>query len=317
LRRFRDISVKSCGRSFSLGELKGRVYPAKLIMEAVSLFNRGYSMSEAVKHTRRRFKAKVSKLAVDSWIKEFKSICTYWRIRGKALKLFSPEGVIFKKTFFHQIPYKFQYHQAKVKMFIKDYFSGFACYLREIPRKCPDKMFVSGKARGSRIKLDFSVKAKRKTDYACRLAGLALTMTRNNRERHEVVQDFMLANDTATLACEVPVYLYSREAGEFGFFKDSGLDFQEGVTGHIDLVQLRYGYIHLLDFKSNAAKEKYAMTQLFIYALALSLRTGIWLRNFVCGWFDEKDYFEFRPADIVLKLEKVDRSEMRKYIPRF
>jgi len=45
--------------------------------------------------------------------------------------------------------------------------------------------------------------------------------------------------------------------------------------------------------------------------------TGIWLRNFVCGWFDEKDYFEFRPADVVLKTEKVEKGDMRKYIPRF
>ena len=259
----------------------------------------------------------MSKSAVDSWIKEFKNICTYWRIRGKALKLFSPEKVIFEKTFFHQIPYKFQYHQAKLKMFVKDYFSGLTRYFKEIPKKCPDEMFLSGRARGSRIKLDFPVKAKRKTNYACQLAGLALTMTKNNRERHEVVQDFMLANDTATLACEVPVYLYSREAGKFGFFKDSGLDLEQGVTGHIDLVQLRYGYIHLLDFKPEAVKEKHAMAQLFLYALALSMRTGIWLRNFVCGWFDEKDYFEFRPADIVLKMEKIDRSEMRKYIRQF
>jgi transposase-like protein len=212
----------SCRKSFSLRELKGRVYPARLIMEAVSLFNRGYPMSEAVKQTRRRFTAKVSKSAVDSWIKEFRNICTYWRIRGKVLRLFSPEKIIFKKTFFHQIPYKFQYHQAKLRMFVKDYFSGLARYLKDIPRKCPDRMFVCGKARGSRIKLDFPIEAKRKTNYACRLAGLALAMTKNNRERHEVVQDFMLANDTATLACEVPVYLYSREAGKFGFFKDSG-----------------------------------------------------------------------------------------------
>ena len=134
-------------------------------------------------------------------------------------------------------------------------------------------------------------------------------MTKNNRERHEVVQDFMLANDTATLACEVPVYLYSREAGKLSFFKDGGLDFKQGITGHIDLVQIRFGYIHLLDFKPEAAKEK--------YALALSLRTGIWLRNFVCGWFDEKDYFEFRSADVVLKMEKVGKGEMRKYISPF
>ena len=58
-------------------ELKEKVYPAKVIMEAVSLFNMGYSMSEAVRRTRKRFKAMVSKSAVVSWIKEFSNICTY------------------------------------------------------------------------------------------------------------------------------------------------------------------------------------------------------------------------------------------------
>jgi len=82
---------KSCGRSFSFKELKGKVYPVKVIMEAV-------------RRTRKRLKAMVSKSAVDSWIKEFSNICTYWRIRGKALKLFPPEEVIYKRTFFHQIP---------------------------------------------------------------------------------------------------------------------------------------------------------------------------------------------------------------------
>lgn len=59
------------------------------------------------------------------------------------------------------------------------------------------------------------------------------------------------------------------------------------------------------------------MAQLLLYALALSVRTGIRLWNFFCDWFDEKEYFEFRPADIVLRLEKVDGSEMRKYIRQF
>ena len=52
-------------------------------------------------------------------------------------------------------------------------------------------------------------------------------------------------------------------------------------------------------------------------SLSFKELTGIWLRNFVCGWFNEKNYFEFRPADVVLKLKEVDRSEMRKYTPQF
>jgi len=85
----------------------------------------------------------------------------------------------------------------------------------------------------------------------------------------------------------------------------------------LDQTSVENGYIRLSDFKPNAAKEKYARLEPFLYALALSLRTGIWLRNFLCGWFGEKDCFEFRSADVVLKVEKVDRSEMRKYIRQF
>ena len=131
------------------------------------------------------------------------------------------------------------------------------------------------------------------------------------------MQDFMLTDDTATLACEVPMYLYPDEAAEFGFLKNSGVDSGEGVTGHIDLIQVRFGYIHLLDFKPMAAKEKYAGAQLLVYALGLSARTGIWLRNFVCGWFNEKDYFEFRAGDVVLGLKEIENDEVRKYIRRF
>ncbi len=133
------------------------------------------------------------------------------------------------------------------------------------------------------MELDFSVRPERKRNYACRLAGLALATTKKNRERHGVVQDFMLANDTATLACEVPVYLDSDEVGRFRLFRDSDLDLREGVTGHIDLVQIRYGYVHLLDFKPKAAKERYAMAQLLVYALVLSARARIWLRNPIYG----------------------------------
>ncbi|MCK4418894.1 hypothetical protein KAV79_03730 [Candidatus Aerophobetes bacterium] len=53
------------------------------------------------------------------------------------------------------------------------------------------------------------------------------------------------------------------------------MDSREGITGHIDLIRIRFGYIHLLDFEPMAAKQKYAMPQLLVYALALSARTEI------------------------------------------
>lgn len=46
--KIQRYKCKNCEKSFSFREFKGRVYPAKVVMETVSLFNRGYSMSEAV-----------------------------------------------------------------------------------------------------------------------------------------------------------------------------------------------------------------------------------------------------------------------------
>jgi ATP-dependent exoDNAse (exonuclease V) beta subunit len=57
------------------------------------------------------------------------------------------------------------------------------------------------------------------------------------------------------------------------------------VTGHIDFLQIRNGYIHILDYKPEARKETHAHVQLTIYALALARRTGLPLKFFKCGWF--------------------------------
>jgi hypothetical protein len=56
---------------------------------------------------------------------------------------------------------------------------------------------------------------------------------------------------------------------------------------------------YLLDYKPEARKEKHAITQLTIYALALSRRTGLSVRAFKCAWFDERDYFEFFPLPAI------------------
>ncbi len=72
------------------------------------------------------------------------------------------------------------------------------------------------------------------------------------------------------------------------------------LTGHIDVLQIRNGSIHILDYKPNARREK-PITQLMVYALALSRRTGLRLYDFTCAWFDEHDYFEFYPLHLVHK----------------
>lgn len=94
----------------------------------------------------------------------------------------------------------------------------------------------------------------------------------------------MLANDSATIAVEVPVYLFPREA--------SDLKLADVLTGHIDVLQIRYDKVWILDYKPEARQETRAKYQLYLYARALSVRTKIPLSRFGLAYFDDKDYFE-------------------------
>ena len=78
------------------------------------------------------------------------------------------------------------------------------------------------------------------------------------------------------------------------------------ITGHIDILQIRNGQIHILDYKPRAEKER-PIEQLTLYAMALSRLTGLRLYEFKCAWFDEKDYFEFYPLHVLHKPKKNQR----------
>ncbi len=135
-----------------------------------------------------------------------------------------------------------------------------------------------------------------------------------NKKRHETLQKFMLVNDSATVAVEIPVYLTGED---IAYYRDRGftLDFENDfITGHIDFLQIRDGYLQILDYKPDARKEKHAHVQLTIYALALARRASLPLKYFKCAWFDDRDYFEFFPLKGVYRPKA--RREIRS-LPRF
>ena len=80
-------------------------------------------------------------------------------------------------------------------------------------------------------------------------------------------------------------------------------DLPKLITGHIDVLQIRNGQIHILDYKPGAEKER-PIEQLTLYAMALSRLTGLRLFEFKCAWFDEEDYFEFYPLHVLHKPRK-------------
>ena len=96
----------------------------------------------------------------------------------------------------------------------------------------------------------------------------------------------MLKNDTATIATEIPIYLKLKN---------------NTITGHIDILQIRYKKLHILDFKPEKINKQEAITQLCLYAAALSKITNTPLKNFKCAWFDQNSYYEFYPCTIYKK----------------
>jgi len=304
-------SCKDCGEKFSSdSNIKFKTYPAKAVLDAISYYNKGLSLSGVCKEVGRRYKIKVSKSTVGNWVKEFKELCSYNRIR-KASKV---EGeMIVSKVFNHLQTYVYMYHKDKVKRFVNRYFAGIRDYLKRVVSDCPDSMFVSSDSlRCSKVRISDDVDVKVKDNAACKLASLAVKAASNNYQRHSTIQKFMVANDTSTIGVEVPVWMTADEVGKYGFLDK--VEKGKNITGHIDLLQIRYGRIYVLDYKPGAGKEdmEKVVSQLFMYALALSERTGVWLRNIRCAWFDSSGYYEFDPNEIVLK-KGIPSAERKKY----
>jgi hypothetical protein len=251
-----------------------------------------------------RFYRNIPERTISSWLKEYRPFATYSRLRTDGRKLFAPEMIIRTINFDHQQVYRHQIHRAKLIILDSPVHRAFAPvtnYLEGLETNFPNHVFQAAQHRSSKFPAELRPPIARKENHAMRTAALAVPSAPNNRKRHETLQRFMLANDSVTIAVEVPVFL----AGEdLRYYRERGFDLDfEGdiITGHIDFLQIRNGHIHILDYKPEAKRETHAHVQLTIYALALARRAALPLKFFKCGWFDEKDYFEFYPLQGVYK----------------
>ena len=82
----------------------------------------------------------------------------------------------------------------------------------------------------------------------------------------------MLANDSVTIAVEIPIWLMAADIDalevEYGLQLLPEGDSPRVLTGHIDFIQVRNGAVHTLDYKPDARTNK-PIAQLTLYALAL------------------------------------------------
>jgi hypothetical protein len=100
-----------------------------------------------------------------------------------------------------------------------------------------------------------------KNNTATDAAALIVPSVAANRDRHPKLQRFMLANDSVTIAVEVPIWLKEDDIAALEekhrvtivprqpldpAYPDAGHK-PRHITGHIDFLQVRNGAIHILD----------------------------------------------------------------------
>ncbi len=156
-------------------------YRPKVILNAITYYNTGHTLDETRRLVNRRYKTKVPLTTLHSWIKRYRGVCNFTKLR-KRYRI-DPENIIFEKRFEHQQVYEFKYHRLKLNIAAKT-FPRLRTYVRSILKDCPDKAFQKG-PRCSTFRLDMKPKRTRKHNNAQDLTALALNLARNNRERHD------------------------------------------------------------------------------------------------------------------------------------
>ncbi len=324
LQALQQYQCKDCKYIFTQNKSKNTTYPITIILKAISTYNLGYTLQQ----TKEMLNLEATLPAVSSWLNHYKQICTFARLRKQAIKLYKPKNIIFKKPLKHQQVYLFQIHKAKLEILFEDEqnkkFLPIKQYLNKIPtEEFPHHIFSkellaergievkinnNAEQRISQLKLEALPTIKiEKNNHANQLAELSLKTASSNNQRHQSIQNFMLINDSTTIAAEIPVYLTNDDIEYFKArnFSINLQNYKTPIIGHIDLLQIRNGFINILDYKPDASKIE-AVQQLTLYTLALASRTKLALKDFKCAWFDEDNYFEFFPLHAVYG-KKIER----------
>jgi len=324
-KKFESVQVyfcKNCNKKITPMASRGRTFPLRIIIDALTSFNRLTPLIKIPDGIKEKYGVDVSARTISKWIEDYKDYIPFLRMREFAGKKFSSKNLISEAKLVHKQIYDFKFHNAKLDFVLSEDFKNYQFralreFLNLAAGECPHQIFCEGSRRASDFGDVFNldgVKIVPRENSAIKIARFVMQAVNNNKARHEVLQDFMISNDSVTVATEVPVLLNYDDIRhykhELNFEIPFSLGEKEYLTGHIDLIQVRNGMIHIMDFKPSAKKEK-PIAQLVFYALALSRLTGIRLYHFKCAWFDDKNYYEFFPLHVVYKKKKKRRFDRK------
>ena len=305
---------RRCAKKFSPLVTKGKSFPLKIIIAAINAYHRFLPLEAAAETVSKRYGIAVSRQNLKNWLRDFREYLPITRLYSTIAAHYPPRRVLLEHRLLHGQVYEFKYHRAKGELIVggspeHDAFRPLLEFFESVPRSTPHELFRDQRSRASTQKHKHhfpvdGVHIEPKDNAAKKIAAFVLQSVATNKLRHEALQEFMLLNDSVTVAVEVPIVLSADDVAHFrdalGFEIPFTLEPGASITGHIDFVQVRNGKIHILDYKPGAKTDK-PIEQLTIYALALSRLTGLRLFDFKCAWFDGEHFYEFYPLHVVHK----------------
>src|SRR5882672_4767363 len=86
----------SCKRVFTPtpAALRDKTYPLRIVLDAITLYDLGYSLEQTVDKIRARHGHRVGRSTIAAWLAEHRSLTTYARLRAEGRRLFPPTQTI-------------------------------------------------------------------------------------------------------------------------------------------------------------------------------------------------------------------------------
>ncbi len=274
---------KECNSSFSDSKASHTEYPERVILYALEQYNRGYPIKTVKKRTGKKYQYSPPVQTIYSWIARYQEYLTFLKLR-KDYNI-DPDNLTTTHNFQHQQVYPFTYHHLKLNIHSKNR-PELRRYINWIERSLPRKMFLEG-PRCSSTDIDHEAEIEEKENLSPELTQLAFNSQPKNTPKspHETVEDFFLINDSTTVATELPVFINPEEIEE--------IDVDDPITGHIDLVQIKYDDLYVLDYKPNLNNPEKHASQLQLYKKAIKERTSIPEDKINTAVFNKHSYYEY------------------------
>jgi len=174
---------KACNHRFTTRTIQHTTYPTTLILRSLTYFNLGHTLQQTQATMQRKYKARIPISTLNNWVSRFEDDLSFIRLRKKFE--IDPNTAIHSKKFHHQQVYEFKYHTLKTN-FSKRFFPQLKTYItsiHKIPHFIPNSAFQTGQ-RASQLRIDLKPQKTNKHNNAPRMAELALTLAKTNRERH-------------------------------------------------------------------------------------------------------------------------------------